>query len=246
MSHGAGGRLSAKLFEEVFAKHYPSPELMARSDSAVLDWGSDDRLALSTDAFVIQPLMFPGGDIGSLSVYGTVNDLAVQGAKPIALTIAWILEEGFPMSDLHRLASSIGHAASECSVRIVAGDTKVVERGRGHGCYITTSGIGRIDKSLDLHPKRIRSGDCVLISGPIGDHGMAIMSQRAGLVFEPTLKSDCAPRRNAQRTCGQQRTGLRDRGVQRSDSTASQIGLRTAWTRSLDRGQRGKTCGSGA
>lgn len=193
MSHGAGGRLSAKLFEEVFAKHYPSPELMARSDSAVLDWGSDDRLALSTDAFVIQPLMFPGGDIGSLSVYGTVNDLAVQGAKPIALTIAWILEEGFPMSDLHRLASSIGHAASECSVRIVAGDTKVVERGRGHGCYITTSGIGRIDKSLDLHPKRIRSGDCVLISGPIGDHGMAIMSQRAGLVFEPTLKSDCAP-----------------------------------------------------
>jgi len=193
LSHGAGGRLSAKLFEEVFAKHYPSPELLARSDSAVMDWNADDRLAVSTDAFVVQPLRFPGGDIGSLCVYGTVNDLAVQGAEPVALTTAWILEEGFPMAELHELARSVGRAARECSIRVVAGDTKVVERGRGHGCYIATSGIGRVRTSIELGPSRIRPGDCILISGPIGDHGMAIMSQRSGLIFEPLLQSDCAP-----------------------------------------------------
>ena len=193
LSHGSGGRLSAKLIEEVFFKHYLSPELSARNDSAVLDWSSDGRVAMSTDAFVIQPLEFPGGDIGSLSVYGTVNDLAVQGAKPIALSIAWILEEGFPLSQLSQLACSIGKAAAECSVRIVAGDTKVVERGRGHGCYITTTGIGKVPKGLDLGPSQIKAGDCILLSGSIGDHGMAIMSQRTGLVFEPILKSDCSP-----------------------------------------------------
>ncbi|MCY3007633.1 MAG: hydrogenase expression/formation protein HypE [Planctomycetota bacterium] len=193
MSHGAGGRLSAQLFEEVFAKNYPSPELLARGDSAVLDWSSEDRLAVSTDAFVVQPVIFPGGDIGKLSVYGTVNDLAVQGAEPVALTMAWVLEEGFPIEELAKLACSVGKAAAECSIRVVAGDTKVVERGRAHGCYIATTGIGRVKPSVNLSPHAIRSGDCILISGPIGDHGMAIMSQRAGLVFDPPLYSDAAP-----------------------------------------------------
>lgn len=193
MSHGAGGRLSAKLFEDVFAKHYPSQELMQRGDSAVLDWNSQELLAVSTDAFVIQPLSFPGGDIGSLSIYGTINDLAVQGAKPIAITIAWVLEEGFPLSELTEIASSVGKAASECSVRIVAGDTKVVERGKGHGCYITTTGIGSIRRSLRLSPAEVKPGDQIILSGSIGDHGMAVMSQRAGLIFDPTLRSDCAP-----------------------------------------------------
>jgi len=193
MSHGAGGRLSAKLIEDIFVKHYPSPEIICRDDSAILDWNSDQRLAISTDAFVIQPLTFPGGDIGCLSVYGTINDLAVQGAKPIALTIAWILEEGFPLSELSKLAASVGRAAKECSVKIIAGDTKVVERGRGHGCYITTTGVGRIGNSLRLSPLQVQPGDRILLSGPIGDHGMAVMSQRAGLTFEPPLLSDCAP-----------------------------------------------------
>jgi len=193
LSHGSGGRLSARLIEEIFAKHYPSPELTARSDSAVLDWSSDYRLAMSTDAFVIQPLEFPGGDIGSLSIYGTVNDLAVAGAEPMALTIAWILEEGFSIRQLTQLAISIGRAAQECSVRIVAGDTKVVERGKGHGCYITTTGIGKIPNGLLLGPDQIQEGDCIVLSGSIGDHGMAIMSQRTGMVFEPMLRSDCAP-----------------------------------------------------
>ena len=193
MSHGAGGRLSAQLFDDVFAKNYPSPELTAKGDSAVLDWTAKDRLAICTDAFVVQPLMFPGGDIGKLSVYGTVNDLAVQGAEPVALTTAWILEEGFPIAELAKLANSVGQAAAECSIRVVAGDTKVVERGRAHGCYIATTGIGRLGPSVNLSPQAIRSGDCVLISGPIGDHGMAIMSQRSGLQFDPPLLSDSAP-----------------------------------------------------
>ena len=193
MSHGSGGRLSAKLFQEVFAKHYPSPELLAQGDSAVLEWNSEDRLVISTDAFVVQPLSFPGGDIGSLCVYGTVNDLAVQGALPIALTIAWVIEEGMRLEQLNQLAQSVGKAARDCSVRIVAGDTKVVERGRGHGCYITTTGVGKLQTSLNLAPDRIAAGDRILISGPIGDHGMAIMSQRAGLDFQPHLCSDCAP-----------------------------------------------------
>lgn len=192
MSHGAGGRLSSQLFDEVFSKHYPSQELLNRGDSAVIDWDSRYRLAVTTDAFVVQPRKFPGGDIGSLSVYGTVNDLAVQGAEPVAITIAWVLEEGFLLSELHELASSVGQAAADCSVRVLAGDTKVVQRGRGHGCYIATTGLGRVPMGLELGPHRIQSGDHILISGPIGDHGMAIMSQRSGLSFEPLLKSDCA------------------------------------------------------
>jgi hydrogenase expression/formation protein HypE len=193
MSHGAGGRLSAKLFDEVFSKHYPSKELLDRNDSAVIDWDSRYRLAISTDAFVVEPRKFPGGDIGSLSVYGTINDLAVQGAEPIALTIAWVLEEGFPLSELHELAGSVGKAAADCSIRVLAGDTKVVQRGRGHGCYITTTGLGRVPMGLELASSRIRLGDCILLSGPIGDHGMAIMSQRSGLDFDPVLQSDCSP-----------------------------------------------------
>ena len=148
---------------------------------------------MTTDAFVVQPLRFPGGDIGSLSVYGTVNDLAVQGATAVALTIAWILEEGFPIEELRSLAASVGLAAAECGVRVVAGDTKVVERGRGHGCYVVTTGIGQIPSSVNLNPKHIQANDAIILSGSIAEHGMAIMSLRAGLTFDPILHSDAAP-----------------------------------------------------
>ncbi|NJD09120.1 MAG: hydrogenase expression/formation protein HypE [Gemmatimonadetes bacterium] len=192
LAHGGGGKLSKQLVDDVFLAAYPSPELARLHDGAVLDL-PNGRLAFSTDSYVITPRFFPGGDIGSLAVYGTVNDLAMCGARPVALSAAFILEEGFPMADLWRIAVSMRDAAAHAGVRIVTGDTKVVERGQADGIFINTTGVGCVPPGIEVAPPRIRPGDAVLISGPIATHGITIMSLRAGLEFETTLQSDSAP-----------------------------------------------------
>ncbi len=151
------------------------------------------KLAFTTDSYVVQPLFFPGGDIGTLAVYGTVNDLAMCGACPIALSTAFIIEEGFSVSELQRIAQSMRDAADVANVRLVTGDTKVMERGKGDGLYLSTSGVGRIVTPNPISPERVRPGDAILLSGDIGRHGMAVMAAREGLGFEPPIASDCAP-----------------------------------------------------
>lgn len=192
MAHGGGGRLSAELLRDVFLPAYGNSILQQRNDAACIAFPPNARAALTTDSYVVQPLRFPGGNIGRLAVYGTINDLAVTGAVPLALTVGWILEEGFSMEELRYLAEEMGRAAFETGVTIVAGDTKVIERGRGDGCYINTSGLGWIAPELDLGPHRIRAGDAILVSGAIGEHGIAILSLRHGLPFTSSLVSDCA------------------------------------------------------
>lgn len=192
LSHGAGGKLSADLVDHVFLPAYGNDVLAGKSDSG--EFASPEsagRLAVTTDSFVVKPLFFPGGDLGSLAVYGTLNDLAVQGAKGIALTAAWIIEEGFSIRDLKRLAESVGEAARECGIRILAADTKVVERQRGDGCYLTTTGVGWIRDGIGLGVSKIRANDCILLSGSIAEHGMAVMAYRDQLAFDPPLLSDC-------------------------------------------------------
>ncbi len=193
LSHGAGGKLSADLVDHVFLPAYGNDVLAGKSDSG--EFACPDvpgRLAVTTDAFVVQPLFFPGGDLGSLAVYGTLNDLAVQGAEGIALTAAWIIEEGFSIRELRRLAESVGKVARECGIRVIAADTKVIERIRGDGCYLTTSGVGWIRDGIELGVSKIRSSDCVLLSGSIAEHGMAVMAFRDQLAFHPPLESDCS------------------------------------------------------
>lgn len=192
MSHGAGGRAMAELVERVFRPHLANPHLDAGNDSAVFALPAG-RAAMTTDSYVVSPLFFPGGDIGSLAVYGTVNDLAVAGAAPVHLTAGFVLEEGFPLGDLERIARAMGQAARAAGVRVVAGDTKVVERGRCDGVYINTAGIGMVPEGVRIGGARARPGDAVLLSGSIGDHGIAIMSLRAGLEFETRIVSDAAP-----------------------------------------------------
>lgn len=192
LAHGGGGKLSKQLVDDVFLAAYPSPELARLHDGAVFELPGK-RLAFSTDSYVITPPFFPGGDIGSLAVYGTVNDLAMCGALPVALSAAFILEEGFPMADLWRIALSMRAAAAAAGVRIVTGDTKVVERGKADGIFINTTGVGWVRDDIEVAPARIRPGDAVLVSGSIAAHGIAIMSLRAGLEFETTLQSDSAP-----------------------------------------------------
>jgi hydrogenase expression/formation protein HypE len=192
LAHGGGGKLSKQLVDDVFLAAYPSPELTRLHDGAVLELAGG-RLAFSTDSYVISPAFFPGGDIGSLAVFGTVNDLAMCGAVPLALSAAFILEEGFPMADLWRIAVSMRTAAEAAGVRIVTGDTKVVERGKADGVFINTAGVGLVRDGLEIAPGRIRPGDVILVSGPIATHGIAIMSLRSGLEFETTLQSDSAP-----------------------------------------------------
>lgn len=193
LAHGGGGSLSRSLVEEVFLKAYPGPELELLHDGALLDLPGAGRLAFSTDSFVISPHFFPGGDIGSLAVHGTVNDLAMCGAQPLALSAAFILEEGFPMESLWRIARSVSEAAEAAGVRIVTGDTKVVERGKGDGIFINTTGVGLVPEGVRISPLRARPGDVVLVSGYVADHGVAILSLREGLEFETTLESDTAP-----------------------------------------------------
>jgi hydrogenase expression/formation protein HypE len=191
MGHGGGGKLGNELVEYLFLPAFRNPALENLGDAAVLDLGSG-RVAMSTDSFVVQPLFFPGGSIGELAVNGTVNDLAVSGAEPRFLSASFILEEGFPLAQLAAIVEAMAAAAATAGVKIVTGDTKVVERGHGDGCYINTAGVGVLRPDINVGPHRAQAGDAVLVSGTIGDHGMAIMSVREGLEFESQIRSDCA------------------------------------------------------
>ncbi|WP_044561264.1 hydrogenase expression/formation protein HypE [Azospirillum sp. B4] len=191
MSHGGGGRAMARLIHDVFRRHLANPLLDQGHDATRIDAGSG-RIAVTTDAHVISPLFFPGGDIGALAVHGTLNDLAMAGARPLALTAAFIIEEGYPLADLDRIAASMGRACREAGVPVATGDTKVVERGKGDGVFITTSGVGVVPEGVDIGPHRLRPGQAVLLSGPIGDHGIAILSKRQGLEFGTEIRSDSA------------------------------------------------------
>ncbi|MGD0799947.1 MAG: hydrogenase expression/formation protein HypE [Terracidiphilus sp.] len=191
MGHGGGGKLGNELVEHLFLPAFRNPELENLGDAAVLDLPSG-KLAMSTDSFVVQPLFFPGGSIGELAVNGTVNDLAVSGAEPKFLSASFILEEGFPLSQLATIVADMAKAAQTAGVKIVTGDTKVVERGHGDGCYINTAGVGLLRPGISVSPRGAMPGDAILVSGSIGDHGMAIMSVREGLEFESQIRSDCA------------------------------------------------------
>ncbi|SDM04451.1 hydrogenase expression/formation protein HypE [Streptomyces wuyuanensis] len=191
MGHGGGGALSAELVRDVFAPAYGGPALSAMGDSATVELGGA-RLAFSTDSFVVRPLFFPGGSIGDLAVNGTVNDLAMSGARPAFLSSAFILEEGVETEVVRRVAEALGEAARAAGVEVATGDTKVVEAGHGDGVYINTSGIGLIPPGVDLRPQRVVPGDVVIVSGTIGVHGVAVMSVREGLEFGVEIESDCA------------------------------------------------------
>ncbi len=192
LGHGSGGKLSAELIEKVFVSRFRNATLEKMDDQAVLAIGGA-RVAFTTDSFVVTPIFFPGGDIGTLAVNGTVNDLAMGGAKPLYLAAAFILEEGLAATDLARVVDSMAQAAQNAGVQFVTGDTKVVNRGKGDKVFITTTGIGLVDRGTQLSADRAQPGDKILLSGYVGDHGITILSQREGLEFESTLASDCAP-----------------------------------------------------
>ena len=194
LGHGGGGRLSHDLFEKVFLPAFSNPALAARDDQAVLELPDGTLLAFTTDSFVVSPLFFPGGDLGTLAVNGTVNDLACSGARPLWLSAAFILEEGFPLASLERIVASIRLAADRAGVQVVTGDTKVVQRGKGDGCYVTTSGIGLLPAGARrLTASACRPGDHVLVSGTLGDHGVAVLAARENLGLGDQLASDTAP-----------------------------------------------------
>ena len=212
LAHGGGGKLMHELLEKMFFSAFGPAPAEGRHDAAVLQFppgraalasdGSTEsrptvfppgRLAFTTDSYVVRPIFFPGGDIGSMAVHGTVNDLAMSGARPLWLSAAFILEEGLPMETLWRVVCSLRDAAGRCGVRIVTGDTKVVDKGKGDGLFINTAGIGVIEHSLCIAPGSVRTGDAVLVSGDLGRHGMAIMSVREGLEFQGKIESDSAP-----------------------------------------------------
>jgi hydrogenase expression/formation protein HypE len=192
LAHGGGGKLMHQLIEKMFLPAFGNPLLDSRHDGAVFQVGGE-RLAFTTDSYVVRPLFFPGGDIGSLAVNGTVNDLAMCGARPRWLSAGFILEEGLPMETLHRVAQSMQAAARAAGVEVVTGDTKVVDKGKGDGLFINTAGIGIVEHNVVIAPSRVAPGDAVLLSGDIGRHGIAIMSVREGLQFESAIQSDCAP-----------------------------------------------------
>ncbi|HML15817.1 MAG TPA: hydrogenase expression/formation protein HypE [Bryobacteraceae bacterium] len=192
LGHGSGGRLSADLLRDIFLPLFSNPMLDRLDDQAIFAIG-DSRIAFTTDSFVVKPLFFPGGDIGSLAVHGTVNDLAMGGARPLFLSAAFILEEGFPTADLRRIAASMAEAAAAAGVAVVTGDTKVVEKGKGDGLFINTTGIGLVPDHVRMSASQARPGDRVILSGPIGDHGIAILASREGLEFETEIVSDSAP-----------------------------------------------------
>lgn len=191
LAHGGGGRLMNQLIERMFGAAFGNPALDARHDGALLELPGR-RLAFTTDSFVVHPRFFPGGDIGSLAVHGTVNDLAMCGARPLYLSAGFVLEEGLPMEELWRIVQSMQAAAAEAGVQIVTGDTKVVDRGKGDGIYINTSGIGLVAEGRTVGPGQVQPGDAVLVSGDIGRHGIAIMAVREGLEFESAIESDAA------------------------------------------------------
>ncbi|GIH23251.1 hydrogenase expression/formation protein HypE [Acrocarpospora phusangensis] len=191
LAHGAGGKATQTLVEAVFVDAFRNPALESLDDGALVDVNGG-RMVFTTDSYVVSPLFFPGGDIGDLAVNGTVNDLAVCGARPLYLSAGFILEEGFPIADLRRITASMAAAAARAGVQIVTGDTKVVQRGSGDGCYVTTSGVGVLDRELTLGVLSVRPGDAVIVSGPIGEHGITIMIARGELDIEADLTSDTA------------------------------------------------------
>jgi hydrogenase expression/formation protein HypE len=191
MMHGSGGRATAELVRTLFVRHFDNPMLGAGNDQAAFQPPAG-RLVISTDAHVVSPLFFPGGDIGSLAVHGTINDVAMAGARPLYLSAAFILEQGFPLADLERIVVSMAAAARLAGVPIVTGDTKVVERGKGDGVFITTTGVGVVPEGVEVSGDKARPGDVILLSGSIGDHGVAILSKRENLAFETDIRSDSA------------------------------------------------------
>ncbi len=277
MGHGAGGKMMNDLIRHLFASEFHNDLLAQLGDSTTLDLSanSGQRLAFSTDSFVVSPLFFPGGDIGELAVNGTVNDLAMSGAKPLFLSAGFILEEGLPMETLGRISTSMARACEKAGVQIATGDTKVVNKGHGDGVYINTSGIGIIPTGVEIAPQNARPGDAILVSGTMGDHGIAIMSVREGLQFESQIKSDTAPLNGlvaemlaasqeihclrdatrggtlsrAERTGRRLECRHRVRRNRRADTPSGQRSLRNARLRSLlhrQRGQTGRFCARSA
>ena len=196
MSHGAGGRASAQLVDELFAKAFANEWLDQGHDGAVFDappeLAQGGRLVMATDAHVVSPLFFPGGDLGCLSVHGTINDVAMSGARPLYLSASFIIEEGFPLGELRTLVQSMAQASRDAGVPIVTGDTKVVEQGKGDGVFISTTGVGVTAPGVHIDGKQARPGDVILVSGTLGDHGVAVLSQRESLAFDTTITSDTA------------------------------------------------------
>jgi len=192
LAHGGGGRMMHQLISRMFLAAFSNPLLNTHHDAAVVELPGR-RMAFTTDSYVVRPLFFPGGDIGSMAVHGTVNDLAMAGARPLYLSSAFILEEGLPMETLWRIVCSMRDAARRCGVQIITGDTKVVDHGKGDGVFINTAGVGVVEHALDIAPARVRSGDVILVNGDVGRHGMAIMAVREGLAFDSQIESDSAP-----------------------------------------------------
>jgi hydrogenase expression/formation protein HypE len=192
MAHGGGGRLMKRLLDELIVPTLCASNDTGMHDAALFILPENKKPAMTTDSFVVKPLEFPGGDIGCLSIYGTVNDLVMAGAMPAVISVGLILEEGLDMQTLWRLLRSMRRAADECHVRIITGDTKVVDRGKGDGLYINTAGIGFIENPVDIHPRRIQEGDVLLVNGDLGRHAIAVMAQREGLRFDTIIESDCA------------------------------------------------------
>jgi hydrogenase expression/formation protein HypE len=193
LAHGAGGKASAALLDAVFLPAFANAALAAQTDAAVLTLGSGDRLAFSTDSFVVKPLRFPGGSAGHLAVHGTINDLAMMGARPLALSAAFVLEEGFPIDALREIVADMAEAAAAAGVPIVTGDTKVVDHGAADGMYISTAGVGTLPPGRELSAAKVRDGDVLISSGTIGDHGIAVMLARGDLALEADIVSDTAP-----------------------------------------------------
>jgi len=213
LAHGGGGILGRDLIERIFLKHLGNPVLNALEDAALIELADETgylagQPALTTDSFVVQPIFFPGGDIGKLAVCGTVNDLAMRGATPVCMSAGFILTEGRPLSDLERVVASMAATAESAGVRIVAGDTKVVERGSADGLFINTAGIGLIPPGVHISASGARPGDVVMINGAVGDHGLAIMTQREGLRFDSPLRSDCAALNGLVRVMLEARPGI--------------------------------------
>lgn len=195
IGHGSGGKLTRDLIKGLFLKNFDNPLLSPLSDSAVFDLNGF-KAAMTTDSYVVKPVFFPGGDIGKLAVCGTINDLAVVGAKPIYLTLGMIIEEGFPYKDLEKITQSIKETTEDVGIKVITGDTKVTEKGKTDGIYINTTGIGIIDNNIELGIDKISVGDKIILSGSIGDHGISVLSKREGFNFESTIESDCAALNN--------------------------------------------------
>ncbi len=193
LAHGSGGKLMHHLIEKMIVPAFSNPLLETRHDGAILNMGGPSPLAFTTDSYVVRPLFFPGGNIGTLAINGTVNDLVMCGARPLYLSAGFIIEEGLPMDTLWKVLQSMQQAAAEANVQIVTGDTKVVDRGKGDGIFINTAGVGLMVAKNPVAPREVRPGDAIILSGDIGRHGIAIMAVREGLSFETEIESDCAP-----------------------------------------------------